>query len=125
MRNAVLFIMSIFIFSGCAHVTDKEFKHFTNEMKKVVRQNETVAQNHLKLTKENMDEIEVLKKQNAEMRIVIGRVLLGSYRLDQKTKSAFAILIKALENQKIKLDFEKAQKQLEEDLKNRLQEKSK
>ncbi len=129
MRRAVLFIISAFIFSACAHhVTDKEFKHFTNEMVTVVKKNEAVSRNHLKLTKENMDGIEVLKKQLIVAETQIYRLMMvDSMAMRQfgRLYQSLAVLLRALENKGVKLDLEKAQKQLEEEVTKKLQEKSK
>jgi len=127
MRKAVLFIVSAFIFSACA-LSVKDFNKYAEGVKQANIENETLRTNHLKLTQKTMEDFAAMKKQidslknQVDVLRFINKIELGQLgRLHQH----FAVLLKALEIKKIKLDYKEAQKQLHEELmKQQLKEKT-
>jgi hypothetical protein len=127
MQRTVLFIISAFIFSACApKLPVKDFSRFLNELKEATAKNDATAMSHLELTKENMGEIAVLKKQLSQMRMIVGAMLMQFRQLDQSTALTFTVLLKALEHRGIKLDLQKTWERMQaEEIEKKLKEKSK
>lgn len=122
MRNAVLFIISAFVFSGC--VTTKQFNSFANELKSAKVQNEATAMNHLRLTKEMAEETATLKKRLGQTELFLAFTMFNLSQLDQATAKTFAVLIKALEYKGIKLDLKATwQRMQKEEMEKKLKEK--
>lgn len=127
MKTAVLFIISMFVFSACVpKASVREFEDFVEAYKKVHAKNNAQAMDHLKLTRENMEEISALKKELRQMQTHLGIAISQLSQLDQTTVRWLVVILKALEYKGIKLDLKKTWDRMQqEEVGKKLKEKSK